>query len=88
MDKEVISNLLRIAFPQYHLMDFNVSIGFIISLYTENADTVLEVYVYSEGNPKLVVFNQAITLSDLGVLRGIFDMNQTGLFSFELKGIK
>ena len=87
MEKEVISNLLKLAFPQYRLFNFNTSTGVTISLHTKDADA-LDVFMYSEGNPRLVVYNQAVTLSDLGVLRSIFDMNQTGLFSFEIKGLK
>lgn len=87
MEKEVISNLLKLAFPQYRLFSFNTSTGVTISLHTKDAD-VFDVYMYSEGNPRLVVYNQAITLSDLGVLRSIFDMHRTGLFSFEIKGVK
>lgn len=89
MEKEVINNLLRIAFPQYHLTWYStVNRKNNAILHNENADSVFEIYMYSEGNPRLVVYNQTITLSDLGVLRSIFDMDQTGLFSFELKGIK
>ena len=87
MDKGIINNLLKVAFPQYKLFSFTTSTRTTISLHTKGAE-VFEVYIYSKGNPRLVVYNQAITLSDLGVLRSIFDMNQTELFSFEIKGIK
>lgn len=88
MGKEIIENLLKVAFPQYSVMDYITSSGYTISSYNENFDTVFEINTYPVSSPKLVVYNQAITLSDLGVLRGIFNMHQTGLFSFEIKGIK
>lgn len=88
MDKDIISNLLKVIFPQYRLEDYTTSSGYTISSYNENFDIVFEINAYPVSSPILVVYNQAITLSDLGVLRSIFDMHSKGLFSFYIKGIK
>jgi hypothetical protein len=88
MDKDIISNLLKVVFPQYRLENYITSSGYTISSYNENFDIVFEINAYPVSSPILVVYNQTYTLSDLGVLRSIFDMHQKGLFSFEFKGIK
>jgi hypothetical protein len=88
MDKDIISNLLKVVFPQYRLENYITSSGYTISSYNENFDIVFEINAYPVSSPILVVYNQTYTLSDLGVLRSIFDMHQKGLFSFEIKGIK
>lgn len=88
MDKDIINNLLKVVFPQYRLEGYNTNSGYTISSYNENFDIVFEINAYPVSSPILVVYNQAITLSDLGVLRSIFDMQQKGLFSFEIKGVK
>lgn len=88
MNKGIVNNLLKVVFPQYRLEDYTTSSGYTISSYNENFDIVFEINAYPVSSPILVVYNQTITLSDLGVLRSIFDMHQKGLFSFDIKGIK
>lgn len=88
MNKDIISNLLKVAFPQYSLRDYTTSSGYTISLCNEYFDIVFEINAYPVSSPILVVYNQAITLGDLGVLRSIFDMHPKGLFSFYIKGVK
>lgn len=88
MDKDIISNLLKVVFPQYRLEDYTTSSGYTISLCNENFDIVFEINAYPVSSPILVVYDQTITFSDLGVLRSIFDMHPKGLFSFYVKGIK
>ena len=88
MDKDIINNLLKVAFPQYSLRDYTTSSGYTISLCNEYFDIVFEINAYPVSSPILVVYNQVITLGDLGVLRSIFDMHPKGLFSFYIKGIK
>lgn len=88
MNKDIVNNLLKVVFPQYRLEGYNTNSGYTISSYNENFDIVFEINAYPVSSPILVVYNQAITLNDLGVLRSIFDMHPKGLFSFYIKGIK
>ena len=45
---------------------------------------------YPVNSPKLFIFASVIDdiCADMDVLENMFDMNQTGLFSFDIKGIK
>ena len=90
MDKDIISNLLKVAFPQYSLRDYTTSSGYTISLCNEYFDIVFEINAYPVNSPKLFIFASVIDdiCADMDVLENMFDMNQTGLFSFEIKGIK
>lgn len=88
MNKDIINNLLKVALPQYRLDCFSTSTGFTTMLYTKNQGTALRIDMGPNGNPVMYVFNWIITPADMDVLENMFDMNQTGLFSFEIKGIK
>ena len=90
MEKEVISNLLKVAFPQYSLRNYTTSSGYTISLCNEYFDIVFEINAYPVSNPKLFIFASVIDdiCADMDVLENIFDMNQVGLFTFDIKGIK
>lgn len=90
MDKDIISNLLKVAFPQYSLRDYTTSSGYTISLCNEYFDIVFEINAYPVNSPILFIFASVIDdiCADMDVLENMFDMNQTGLFSFEIKGIK
>lgn len=90
MNKDIISNLLKVAFPQYSLRDYTTSSGYTISLCNEYFDIVFEINAYPVSSPKLFIFASVIDdiCTDMDVLENMFDMNQTGLFSFDIKGIK
>lgn len=90
MDKNFINNLLKVAFPQYSLRDYTTSSGYTISLCNEYFDIVFEINAYPVNSPKLFIFASVIDdiNADMDVLENIFDMDQVGLFSFDIKGIK
>lgn len=90
MNKDIINNLLKVVFPQYRLEGYNTNSGYTISLCNENFDIVFEINAYPVSSPILFIFASVIDdiCADMDVLENIFDMNQTGLFSFDIKGIK
>lgn len=88
MEKEVINNLLKVALPQYRLDCFSTSTGFTTMLYTKNMDNVLGVDMGSDSNPVMYVYNWIITTEDMDILKSMFDMDQIGLYSYEIKGVK
>lgn len=87
MEKEVINNLLKMALPQYRLDCFSTSTGFTTMLYTKNQDNVLGIDMSSSSNPVMYVYNWIITPADMDVLKSMFDMDQIGLYSYEIKGV-
>lgn len=87
MEKEVINNLLKMTLPQYRLDCFSTSTGFTTMLYTKNEDTVLGIYMDSNSNPVMYVYNWIITPEIMDVLKGIFDLDQIGLYTYEVKGV-
>lgn len=88
MDKEVINNLLKTILPQYRLDCFSTSTGFTTMLYTKNMDNVLGIDMGSNSNPVMYVYNWIITPTDMDVLKSMFDMDQVGLYAYEIKGVK
>ena len=90
MNKDIITNLLKVAFPQYSLRDYATSSGYTISVCNENFDIVFEINAYPTSNPILFIYASVIDdiCADMDVLENMFDMNQTRLFSFEIKGVK
>ena len=87
MKKEVINNLLKIALPQYRLDCFSTSTGFTTMLYTKNQDNVLGIDMASKSNPAMYVYNWIITPADMDILKSMFDLDQTGLYAYEIKGV-
>jgi len=87
MEKEVINNLLKMALPQYRLDCFSTSTGFTTMLYTKNQDTALGIDMSPNNNPVMYVYNWIVTPVDINVLRSIFDLDQIGLYTYEIKGV-